>query len=118
MTLAPWSCSHVMQLDTSAVEPEPSGPPSALQIASGELNATPVTPLPLLALAVIVPATCVPCPLSSEHDPTWIAPANRPSRPRDCAQLGTLPTRSSCVARMPVSTMPTFPPPVPGQAPT
>ena len=63
-----------MQLATSAVEPEPSGPPSALQIASGELNATPATPLPLLALPVIVPATCVPWPLSSAHVPSWIEP--------------------------------------------
>ena len=38
-------------------------------------------------------------------------------RPCDWAQLTTLPARSSCVARMPVSTMPTLTPPVAGKAP-
>ena len=39
-----------MQLATSAVEPVPSGPPSALQIASGELNETPVTPVAVVGV--------------------------------------------------------------------
>src|SRR3954468_5907594 len=69
MTLAPRSVTHVMQLATSDVVPGPSGPLRALQIDSGELNATPVTPRPLFALPVIVPATCVPWPLSSRHAP-------------------------------------------------
>ena len=105
-----------MQLATSEVEPWPSGPLSALQIASCELKATPVTPTPLLALAAIVPATCVPWPLSSAHEPSWMEPPMM-IRPCDWAQLTTLPERSSCVARMPVSTMPTLTPPVAGKAP-
>ena len=48
-----------MQLATPAVVPEPSAF-SARQIASWELKETPATPTPLLALAAIVPATCVP----------------------------------------------------------
>jgi hypothetical protein len=83
-----------MQLATSAVEPVPSGPPSALQIASGELNETPVTPMPLLALAVIVPATWVPCPLSSAQLPSWIVPERIGSSPCDLAQLASVPARS------------------------
>src|SRR3954447_14384760 len=87
MTFTPWSVTQLMQLATSAVEPEPSGPPSARHIASCELNAPPGTPLPLLAFAVMVPDTCVPGPLASPHEPTWIEPLSRPPRPRDCAQL-------------------------------
>jgi hypothetical protein len=83
-----------MQLATSAVEPVPSGPPSALQIVSGELNETPATPVPLLALAEIVPATWVPCPLSSAQLPSWIVPAKIGSRPCERAQLAVLPARS------------------------
>ena len=39
-----------MQLATSAVEPMPSGPPSALQIDSGELNETPATPVAVVGV--------------------------------------------------------------------
>src|SRR3954466_1641210 len=117
MTLAPWSVSQLMQFATSDVEPEPSGPPSARHIASGELNATPVTPLPLLAFAVIVPDTCVPWPLSSAQLPSWIDPVRMNTPVYDFAQLASLPTRSSCVERMPVSTTPTFAPPVDGNVP-
>src|SRR3954453_19641655 len=91
MPFTPWSVTQLMQLATSAVEPEPSGPPSARHIASGELNATPVTPLPLFAFPVIVPETCVPWLLSSAHWPTWIEPPSRPASPRDWAQLASLP---------------------------
>src|SRR4051812_12846409 len=107
-----------MQLATSEVEPEPSGPPSALHMASCELNATPATPLPLLALAVIVPDTCVPWPLSSAQLPSWIEPLRTGIPEYDLAQFATLPARSSCVARMPVSTTPTFAPPVDGDVPS
>src|SRR3954447_10321495 len=117
MTLAPLSCAQRMQLATSEVEPWPSGPPSALHIASCELNATPATPLPLLALPVIVPDTCVPWPLSSAQVPSWIEPVSRNTPVYDLAQFATLPTRSSCVERMPVSTTPTFTPPVDGNRP-
>jgi len=58
--LAPRSVTHVMQLATSDVVPCPSGPLRALQIESGELNATPVTPRALFAFAVIVPAVAGP----------------------------------------------------------
>src|SRR3954466_4730750 len=91
MTLAPLSCAQRMQLATSDVEPWPSGPPSALHIASGELNATPATPLPLLALPVIVPDTCVPWPLSSVQVPSWIEPVRRKTPVYDFAQFATLP---------------------------
>ncbi len=107
-----------MQLATSAVEPVPSGPPSALQIESGELKATPVTPTPLLALAEIVPATWVPWPLSSAQLPSWIEPEKIGSTPWERAQLATLPPRSWCEEWMPVSTMPTLTPPVAGKAPS
>src|SRR3954463_676733 len=107
-----------MQLATSAVEPWPSGPPSALQTASGELKATPATPRPLLVFAVIVPEVCVPWPLSSAHEPLLIEPESTGRSPCDVAQSATLPVRSSCVLRMPVSTMPTFTPPVFGNAPS
>src|SRR3954470_7813841 len=117
MTFAPRSCTQVMQLATSAVEPWPSGPPSALQTASGELKATPATPRPLLVFAVIVPEVCVPWPLSSAHEPLLIEPESTGRTPCDVAQSATLPTRSSCVFRIPVSTMPTFTPPVFGNAP-
>src|SRR3954462_5200265 len=118
MTFAPRSCTQVMQLATSDVEPWPSGPPSALQTASGELKATPATPLPLFVLAVIVPEVCVPWPLSSAHEPVLIEPARIGSAPCEVAQSATLPTRSSWVLRIPVSTMPTFTPPVFGNAPS
>src|SRR3954454_7954714 len=118
MCLARRCCTHVMQLATSAVEPWPSGPPSALQTASGELNATPATPRPLLVFAVIVPDVCVPWPLSAAQEPVLIEPARTGSGPCDVAQSATLPTRSSCVLRMPVSTMPTFTPPVFGNVPS
>src|SRR5215208_355972 len=117
ITLAPLSWAQRMQLATSDVEPWPSGPPSALHMASCELNATPVTPFPLLALAVIVPETCVPCPLSSEQLPSWSELLRIGMPEYDFAQFATLPARSSCVARMPVSTTPTFTPPVPGNVP-
>src|SRR4051812_30839875 len=118
MTRTPLSFSQRMQLATSEVLPCPSGPPSARHIASGELNATPATPLPLFALPVTVPDTWVPCPLSSAHEPSWMEPERMISAPRDCAQLASLPVRSSCVARIPVSTMPTLGPPVAGNVPS
>src|SRR3954468_6815767 len=117
MTFAPLSCTHVMQLATSAVEPCPSGPPSALQIDSGELNATPATPLPLFALAVIVPATCVPWPLSSAQEPTWIEPERSGIGPCDFAQSTSLPVRVSCVGKIPVLDDPAFPPAGGGNVP-
>ena len=98
--------------------PVPSGPPSALQIESGELNETPATPMPLFAFAEIVPATWVPWPLSSAHEPSWIVPAKIGRMPCDRAQLATLPVRSGCAVWMPVSTMPTLAPPVAGKAPS
>ena len=100
-----------MQFATSAVVPWPSGPLSALQIDSGELNATPVTPRPLFAVAVIVPATWVPWPLSSRHEPEVIRPAT------DWPQSTVLPARSSWVWVIPVSTIPTLTPPLCGKAP-
>src|SRR3712207_7044529 len=60
ITLTFCVATQLMQFATSEVAPVPSGPPSALQITSGELNATPDTPTPLLVFAEIVPATCVP----------------------------------------------------------
>src|SRR5690349_4171528 len=110
ITRAPRSASQVMQLATSEVVPEPDGPESALQIASGELNATPATPMRLLAIAAIVPATWVPWPLSSGHVPAVMTPAA--ARP----QLIVLPARSGCADMMPVSTIPTRTPPVRGNA--
>src|SRR3954454_10373609 len=117
MTRAPLSLSQRMQLATSDVLPWPSGPPSARHIASGELNATPATPLPLFALPVIVPDTCVPWPLSSAHWPTWIDPPSSPPRPRDCAQFACLPVSSTWVARISVRATPTLTSPLLGTVP-
>ena len=61
-----------MQFATPAVVPEPSAL-SAWQIASCELKETPATPTPLLALAAIVPATCVPWSLWSVQEPSRTA---------------------------------------------
>ncbi len=58
-----------MQLATPAVVPEPAAL-SAWQIASCELKETPATPTPLLALAAIVPATCVPWSFMSVQLPS------------------------------------------------
>src|SRR4051794_30129016 len=101
-----------MQFAMSDVRPVPAAVASALHITIGELNATPDTPCALFVLAEIVPDTCEPWPLSSGHTPLWI------SRPAlyDVAQPTALPARSGCVLSMPVSTMPTFGPPVFGNA--
>src|SRR5437763_1835313 len=69
MTLACLRCAQAMHAATSATVPEPSDPPSALQMSSGEENAMPAMPTPLFAVAPMVPATCVPWPLSSAQDP-------------------------------------------------
>jgi len=108
-----------MQLAMPATAPAPLRS-SALQIASGELNATPATPRPLFARAAAVPATWVPWPLSSAQRPATIVGSassgsvSSPSRsiPNDLtpAQSTTLPARSSCAARTPVSTIPIFAP--------
>jgi hypothetical protein len=55
-----------MQLATSAIDPMPNSS-SALQTTRSALNATPAMPMPLLALAAMVPATWVPWSLSSAH---------------------------------------------------
>src|SRR3954466_7624637 len=102
-----------MQLAMSDVRPVPAAVASALHITIGELNATPATPWPLFVFAEIVPDTCDPWPLSSWQTPFTIA------RPLlyDVAQPTALPARSGCVLSMPVSTIPTFTPPVAGNAP-
>ena len=73
ITFAPCECAHAMHAATSDVSPEPSAP-SALQMISGESNATPAMPAPLPATAPIVPATCVPWPSSSVQLPSLIDP--------------------------------------------
>src|SRR3954453_5832048 len=102
-----------MQFAMSEVNPVPAAVASALHITIGELNATPDTPVALFVLAEIVPDTCEPWPLSSGHTPLWS------SRPAWYAvpQPTASPARSGCVLSMPVSTMPTFTPPVDGNAP-
>jgi len=77
MTCAPRSATQVRHVSTSAVEPVPSSPPSALQIASGLRNETPATPTPLFAVAATVPATCVPWPLSSAQPERIELPPSR-----------------------------------------
>src|SRR5215212_10112358 len=108
-----------MQLATPVVDPEPSGPNSALHIDTFELNATPATPMPLFALPVIVPETWVPWSLSSTHvlDSDTVPPPTRPRTPCEApAQFASLPARSGCVLSIPVSTMPTVVPPDAGKA--
>src|SRR3954451_17843394 len=101
-----------MQFAMSEVRPVPAAVASALHITIGELKATPDTPVALFVLAEIVPDTCEPWPLSSAHTPLWI---RRPVL-YDVAQPTALPARSGCVLLMPVSTMPTFTPPLFGKA--
>src|SRR3954453_6088681 len=107
MTFAPRVCAHEMHAATSELSPEPSAS-SALQTISGESNARPVIPRPLLASAAIVPATCVPWPWPSAHEPSVTEP-----RSAD-AQAPTLPARSSCPPSIPVSTTATDVPPSAG----
>ena len=112
MTFAPCVCAHVMQLDTSEVRPTPAPPRSALQITRLAFGSTPATPVPLFALAVIVPATCVPWRLSSVHSPLTTVP------PSASPHATVLPLSSGCVWSMPVSTMPIVVPPVAGKDPS
>ncbi len=67
-------------------------------------KAAPAMPWPLFPFAPMIPATCVPCPLSSnvvpglqpdDGDETKVAPGR------------TAPARSGCAASMPVSTVAT-----------
>src|SRR4051795_6246087 len=101
-----------MQFAMSDVSPVPAAVASALHITIGELKATPDTPVALFVFAEIVPDTCEPWPLSSAQMP-WCR-----SSPAlyDVAQPTALPARSGCVLSMPVSTIPTFTPPLFGKA--
>ena len=112
ITSTPLDASQVTQLATPANVPEPLAS-SPRQIASLALNATPATPTPLFAFPATVPATCVPWPWPSAHSPstTW-------SDALTAAQAVTLPARSSWLASMPVSTIPTVAPPSAGNAPS
>src|SRR3954467_11558454 len=101
-----------MQLAMSLVSPVPAAVASALHMTIGELNDTPATPWPLLVFAEIVPDTCEPWPLSSWQTPLMIAMPLL----YEVAQPTALPARSGCVLSMPVSTMPTFWPPLFGNA--
>ena len=83
-----------------------------MQIDSDALNATPATPVALFALAAIVPATWVPCMLSSTQAPLATVPPNA------APQSTTLPLSSGWVWSIPVSTMPIFTPPVAGKLPS
>src|SRR5213080_728338 len=103
MTFAPSSWTQRMHAATSASVPPPSSS-SALHTISGEEKATPASPTPLSATAPIVPATWVPWPWPSAQVPSRIAPSTA------AAHAATLPRRSSCVASMPVSTIPTLTP--------
>ena len=109
ITLAPCVCVQLMQLATSEVRPTPAPPRSALQITRLALKSTPATPVALFAFAAIVPATCVPCRLSSMHSPSTTVP------PIASPQFATLPLSSAWVWSMPVSTIPIFAPPVAGK---
>src|SRR3954463_8532071 len=101
-----------MQFAMSDVRPVPAAVASALHITIGELNATPDTPVALFVFAEIVPDTCDPWPLSSAHTPLCrTSPALY-----DVAQPTALPARSGWVLSMPVSTIPTFTPPLEGNA--
>ena len=113
MTRSPCCAAQTMQFATPEIAPLPEES-SALHIDSFELNATPATPLPLFAIAAIVPATCVPWSLSSAHlSATTVG--SPPITPRNGneftpAQSAVWPTRSSWLWSMPVSTTPTFTP--------
>src|SRR5262249_37088631 len=113
ITFEPCWASQVMQFATPDVLPEPTAL-SALHMPRLELNATPATPTPLLALAAIGPEPCVRWSLSSVHPPELTVP----NRVDAWLQSTSLPDRSSCVLSIPVSTMPTRTPPLAGNAPS
>ena len=114
MTFAPCATRYVMQFATPAVEPWPSGPKRALQCARRASNATPATPMPLLAIAAIVPDTWLPWSLSSVQ-PLAVDTVELISVVP--AQTTVRPARSGCVWSMPVSTIPTVTPPLDGKPP-
>src|SRR4051794_38952998 len=55
-TAAPWSTTHLMAAPTSASLPDPS-PPTALAITKWASGAIDATPMPLLVMAAMMPAT-------------------------------------------------------------
>src|SRR5947209_213046 len=67
-TAAPWSTTHRMAAPTSASLPEPSFPTACAltRRASGAIDATPI---PLLVMAAMIPATWVPWPTVSVVPP-------------------------------------------------
>ena len=77
-----------------------------MHISTRAFGATPVTPIPLLPIAAIVPDTCVPCPWSSaQPDARVPAPVSALKQ-----LVMTRPVRSGCDASTPVSTTPTVNP--------
>ena len=64
------------------------------------------TPMPLLVMAPMMPATWVPWPMTSVVPPGPHA-AGFPLEPTQSTPLTTLPARSSWLASMPESTTPT-----------
>ena len=108
MMSAPWSVAHRMPAATSPAVPVAVHPPAwshslrstrtAIRSASG---ATPATPRLLFVSAAAIPATWVPCPLSS-----WADPLQRPGSPpvpRQLVWATTLSARSSWPRSMPES---------------
>src|SRR5438105_11293679 len=104
-TDAPWSTTQRMPAPTSPSLPEPSvfTTRATTRRASGAIDAT---PMPLLVIAAMIPATCVPCPLESVVPPGWQR-AGSPLDPTQSAPSVTLPARSSWPASIPESTTPT-----------
>src|SRR5437588_1019863 len=107
-TEAPWSTTQWMAAPTSLSVPDPWLPTAraTTRWASGAIEATPI---PLLVMAAMMPATWVPWPLGSLVPP-GPQRAGLPFDPTQSAPSTTLPTRSSWPASTPVSTMPTVTP--------
>src|SRR5947208_14480591 len=63
-TFAPWSTAHVIAELAALLDPEPEES-STLSGMTSHCQQTPATPAALLPRAPMMPATEVPCPLSS-----------------------------------------------------
>ena len=103
-------------------DPDPSSP-SILSESIFAFGATPIIPIPLFPLAAMVPATCVPCPNTSDgslslatksHPLTSsLYPLLSSSIPLSGISFGfvqILAARSSCVESIPVSSTATSTP--------
>jgi hypothetical protein len=96
----PFARAYRIALIASSVVPEPSAPKNFSGMIR-ELHVTPATPRALLPVAATVPATCVPCPLSSVG---LLSPFAK-SQPRQSSTY-PLPSSSTPFVRHPAQSSP------------